>query len=108
MVSSSRAIWVLTAGCVTPHGAGRPRLASLLAPAHIAVLREEQLVRGLGEAMAKLRAVYGEDMLRDTSNLTLITGPSRTADIEMTLSLGIHGPPQIHVVLIRAAPADRA
>jgi len=82
------------------HGPGRPRLASLLAPAHIAVVREGQLVRGLGEAIALLRERYGDAVLSDVSNLTLITGPSRTADIEMTLALGIHGPPQIHVVLI--------
>lgn len=82
------------------HGPGRPRLASLLAPAHIAIIREGQLVRGLGEAIALLRQRYGDDPLAETSNLTLITGPSRTADIEMTLALGIHGPPQVHVILI--------
>ncbi|MCU0493289.1 MAG: lactate utilization protein [Chloroflexaceae bacterium] len=82
------------------HAPGKPRLASLLAPAHIAVLRESQLVRGLGEALALVRQRHGDDIFDTTSNITLITGPSRTADIEMTLSLGIHGPPEIHVVLI--------
>ncbi len=82
------------------HGRGRPRTASLLAPYHIAVIRSGQLVRGLGEALAQARARHGSDIFSDTSNLTLITGPSRTADIEMTLSLGIHGPQEIHVVLI--------
>ncbi|NTW00436.1 MAG: LUD domain-containing protein [Oscillochloris sp.] len=84
------------------HGVGRPRLASLLAPYYIAVLRTSQLVRGLGEALAQLRNRYGSDIFISTSNLTLITGPSRTADIEMTLALGIHGPQEIHVVLIKA------
>jgi L-lactate dehydrogenase complex protein LldG len=82
------------------HGRGRPRLASLLAPYHIAVLRSSQLVRGLGDALAQARSRYGADIFTATSNMTLITGPSRTADIEMTLSLGIHGPQEIHVVLI--------
>jgi len=82
------------------HGPGRPRLASLLAPYHIAVLRSGQIVRGLGDALAQARARHGSDIFTDTSNLTLITGPSRTADIEMTLSLGIHGPQEIHVVLV--------
>jgi L-lactate dehydrogenase complex protein LldG len=82
------------------HGKGRPRLASLLAPYHIAVLRSSQLVRGLGDALALARSRYGNGIFTDTSNLTLITGPSRTADIEMTLALGIHGPQEIHVVLI--------
>ncbi|NJM07312.1 LUD domain-containing protein, partial [Candidatus Gracilibacteria bacterium] len=82
------------------HGPGRPRIASLLAPVHIAVVRPTQLVRGLGAALATLRERYGDALFRDTSNLTLITGPSRTADIEMTLTLGIHGPRELHVVLV--------
>jgi L-lactate dehydrogenase complex protein LldG len=85
---------------VLRHGPGRPRLASLLAPTHIAVVRTEQLVRGLGEALARLRAEHGDALFDATSNLTLITGPSRTGDIEMTLALGIHGPPELHVILV--------
>lgn len=85
---------------VMRHGPGKPRLASLLAPAHIAIVRSEQLVRGLGEALTELRNTHGDALFADTSNLTFITGPSRTADIEMTLSLGIHGPPELHVVII--------
>ncbi len=82
------------------HGPGRPRIASLLAPCHLAIVFTRQLVRGLGEALAIMIERYGADVFTPTSNLTLITGPSRTADIEMTLSLGIHGPPQIHVILV--------
>jgi L-lactate dehydrogenase complex protein LldG len=82
------------------HGPERPRLASLLAPVHVAIVREQQLVRGLGDAIAHIRSRYGADPFANTSNLTFITGPSRTADIEMTLTLGIHGPKEIHVVLI--------
>jgi L-lactate dehydrogenase complex protein LldG len=81
-------------------GAGRGRMASLLAPVHIAVLRAEQLARGLGEALARIQEQHGPDIFADASNLTLITGPSRTADIELTLTLGVHGPREIHVVLI--------
>jgi L-lactate dehydrogenase complex protein LldG len=82
------------------HGPGRPRLASLLAPAHIALVRTNQIVRGLGEALALLRERHGATLFDATSNLTFISGPSRTADIEMTLSLGIHGPPQLHVIIL--------
>ncbi|MGQ9928531.1 MAG: LutC/YkgG family protein [Chloroflexaceae bacterium] len=85
---------------VLRHGPGRPRLASLLAPAHIAVVRRSQLVRGLGEALTLLRERHGAALFDATSHLTFITGPSRTADIEMTLSLGIHGPPEVHVVVV--------
>jgi L-lactate dehydrogenase complex protein LldG len=81
-------------------GVGRGRLASLVAPVHIAVLRREQIVRGLGAALALLQARHGPDVFADSSNLTLISGPSRTGDIELTLTLGVHGPREIHVVLI--------
>jgi L-lactate dehydrogenase complex protein LldG len=81
-------------------GAGRGRLASLIAPVHIAVLRNSQIVRGLGAALALLQQRHGRDMFADSSNLTLISGPSRTGDIELTLTLGVHGPREIHVVLI--------
>jgi len=81
-------------------GAGRGRLASLIAPVHIAVLRQAQIVRGLGAALALLQGQHGRDLFVDSSNLTLISGPSRTGDIELTLTLGVHGPREIHVVLI--------
>lgn len=81
-------------------GVGRGRLASLVAPVHIAVLRREQIVRGLGAALALLQARHGPDVFSESSNLTLISGPSRTGDIELTLTLGVHGPREIHVVLI--------
>jgi L-lactate dehydrogenase complex protein LldG len=81
-------------------GPGRGRLASLIAPVHIAVLRRAQIVRGLGAALALLQEQHGRDLFVDSSNLTLISGPSRTGDIELTLTLGVHGPREIHVVLI--------
>ena len=86
-------------------GPGRGRLASLLAPAHIAVLRREQIVRGLSEALAIMQQRHGSDIFLDSSNLTLISGPSRTGDIEQTLTLGVHGPREIHVVLIENSTA---
>jgi L-lactate dehydrogenase complex protein LldG len=81
-------------------GSGRGRLASLIAPVHIAVLRHAQIVRGLGAALALLQQQHGRDLFVGSSNLTLISGPSRTGDIELTLTLGVHGPREIHVVLI--------
>ncbi len=88
-----------SATLVIHSGAGRPRMASLLAPVFIAVVRREQFVRGLGEAIERIKQTYG-DVLADASALTLITGPSRTADIELTLTLGVHGPREVHVVMI--------
>lgn len=78
-------------------GPGRSRLSSLLAPVHIAVLRADRIYPSL----ATLLAAH-EDVAEQGSNLVLITGPSRTADIEMTLTRGVHGPGEVHVVILGA------
>lgn len=89
-----------SASIVLRGGAGRPRLASLLAPIYIAIIRKSQLVRGLGEALMRLQSDYPDDFFRDSSSLTFITGPSRTADIELTLTLGVHGPREVHAIML--------
>lgn len=76
-------------------GPGRGRIASLLPPLHIAMLRVSQLHVSYAAFLAAHPRI--EDV---GSNLVLITGPSRTADIEMTLTRGVHGPGEVHVVLI--------
>lgn len=82
-------------------GQGRGRLASLIAPMHIALLPEECIVRTLPDAFDRLSNTFGAGLFRDRSNVTLITGPSRTADIELSLTLGVHGPREIHAVVIK-------
>jgi L-lactate dehydrogenase complex protein LldG len=79
-------------------GAGRSRLASLLTPVHIAVLRADCMYPTLTAFLAA-----HADIAEQGSNLVLITGPSRTADIEMTLTRGVHGPGEIHVVVLENA-----
>jgi len=74
-------------------GEARPLTASLLPDLHIAILRESDLVATLAEALARPE-------IRSASAAAIITGPSRTGDIEMTLSIGVHGPKEIHVFLI--------
>lgn len=78
-------------------GPGRSRLASLLPPLHVALLPVERLYPDLG---AFLQAQPQLASPSAGSNLVLITGPSRTADIEMTLTIGVHGPKEVHVFLI--------
>ncbi len=77
-------------------GPGRGRMASLLPPVHVAVIRATQIL----PSYAALLAMH-PDVAASGSNLVLITGPSRTADIEMTLTRGVHGPGQVHVVITR-------
>ncbi len=70
--------------------AGRPLTASLLPWAHLAILREADILPALPQALA-------HPALRGSASAALISGPSRTADIEMTLTIGVHGPGYLHV-----------
>ena len=78
---------------VVTAAAGKPLRASLLPKAHFAVLPESKLVADLESAL-----VLPE--LKQTSTAVLISGPSRTADIEMTLTIGVHGPEEVVVFLV--------
>jgi len=71
------------------------RMISLLPPAHLAVVPRERLLTGLDELLSLLPV----PSLR-SSSMVFITGPSRTADIEQILVRGVHGPGEIHVVLV--------
>jgi L-lactate dehydrogenase complex protein LldG len=75
-------------------GAGKPLSASLLPETHIVILRDSQIVASVEEALQM-------NEVRDASTTVLVTGPSRTADIEMTLTIGVHGPREL-VVLVAA------
>ena len=93
---------------VVVSGPGRGRLASLLPPVHLAILPAEWIVRSLPDAFALLATRFGADVVQRHSNITLITGPSRTADIEQSLTLGVHGPKEIHVVVVGVPSAEGA
>ncbi|MCX6549946.1 MAG: lactate utilization protein [Acidobacteria bacterium] len=80
---------------VLAHGPGRGRLASLLPPAHIAVLSARQIWPTMPDLLAARPG-----LLDAGSNLVAIAGPSRTADIEMTLTHGVHGPKYLHVIVV--------
>jgi L-lactate dehydrogenase complex protein LldG len=73
----------------------RHRLVSLLPPVHIAIVDSSQICLTLGEALTALRVSDGE--LSPT--ITFVTGPSRTADIELTLAIGVHGPQRLYVII---------
>jgi L-lactate dehydrogenase complex protein LldG len=71
------------------------RSVSLLPPVHLAVVNTDRLVARMGEV---LRLVSSGE--RNASSLNFITGPSRTSDIEMDLSVGVHGPGKVFVALL--------
>jgi L-lactate utilization protein LutC len=71
------------------------RLVSLLPPVHLAVVPVDRLLTGLDELLSILPRPAER-----SSSMVLITGPSRTADIEQILVRGVHGPGVVHVVLV--------
>jgi L-lactate dehydrogenase complex protein LldG len=91
-----------TGTLMLPSAPQRPTTLNLLADTEIVLLRASRLVGAYEEAWDLLRAELG-DMPR---NVMLVTGPSRSADIEQTLELGAHGPRRLHVVLVENAASQ--
>jgi L-lactate utilization protein LutC len=83
-----------------------PRSLSLLPPVHVAVAARSQLLPDLFDLFAVMQREAASGGM--PSCLTLITGPSKTGDIELRLVTGVHGPGEVHVVLIdpRSCAAD--
>jgi L-lactate dehydrogenase complex protein LldG len=95
----SRALYGLadTGSVVLAASQEEPRANSLLPAVHVSLLAEDRIVAGLAELFAAL----GGEL---PSALAVVTGPSRSGDIEQTLVVGVHGPGEVHVVL---EPASR-
>jgi L-lactate dehydrogenase complex protein LldF len=79
-----------TGSILVVDGKGNPLKASLLPEIHIAILRSADICPSLPDAMP---------LVQNSGAAVFITGPSRTADIEMTLTIGVHGPKEIHVIV---------
>ena len=79
---------------------GLSRLVSLVPPVHIALVRPEEVLESLHDLFLLRRLEYYRRGGEMGSYLNFITGPSRTADIEMTIVQGVHGPRSVHLVLI--------
>jgi L-lactate dehydrogenase complex protein LldG len=88
-----------TGSVVVVSGSGRARAASLVPPIHIAVVAASQIVPDL-ESWWAVQKAAGLEQIRQHSNVVVITGPSRTADIAMQLVMGMHGPRELHLVLL--------
>lgn len=78
-------------------GAPSPTLLNFLPETHIVVLDAKDLAGTYEELWATLKARYGEAMPR---TLNLVTGPSRSGDIEQTILMGAHGPKQMHIIVV--------
>ena len=84
-----------TGGLLLAPGPAEPRLLSLVPPVHVALLRAERIFDTLYQAFRELGWNAGLP-----PNALVISGPSKTADIEQTLAYGVHGPKRLVVVLV--------
>jgi L-lactate dehydrogenase complex protein LldG len=86
---------VASTGSVLLSSAVVHRSTGLLPPTHLVILDEDAIVPGFDQLMARLGPLAAE-----TAHLALITGPSRTSDIEMTTVRGVHGPERVIVLVV--------
>jgi len=92
-----------TGSLVLVSGGGRPRSTALLPPYHVAVFDREALVESLEQAGVCFEAWHeGPAEPGRGAAIHVITGPSRTADIELTLTRGVHGPKEVHAIFVDA------
>lgn len=79
-------------------GAENPTTLNFLPDSHIVVIRAKDILGSYEDAWNALRNVYGERVMPRTVNL--VSGPSRTADIEQIIVMGAHGPRRLHVIVL--------
>lgn len=84
-------------------GEGKGRAVTALPPVHVAVLEAERLVPSLGDFLAIASKREGKDIPSLDKYISFITGPSRTGDIELALTIGVHGPGEVHIILFDPA-----
>lgn len=94
-VTSAAALLAATGSVVLDNTEMRTRSASLLPPVHLCVASADRLVGGPSDVLRTL----GDEAARLPSNLVFVTGPSRTGDIEQLLTIGVHGPTIVEIVV---------
>ncbi len=92
-ISTAQAAIAETGTLVLDSACERHRLVSLVPPVHIAIINASSIVETLADALALLQKK------EISPAITFITGPSRTADIELTLAIGVHGPQELYVIV---------
>jgi L-lactate dehydrogenase complex protein LldG len=98
-IGLSTARWAIaeTGSLVLEHGPGKGRTVTLLPPTHVAVLPVDRILRTVPEAIGKYAGGEAGEL---PANVSFHTGPSRSGDIEMSIFVGMHGPGDVHVVLV--------
>jgi len=100
-ITGGNALIAETGTLVLVTNEGNADLATSLPPVHIAIVGIEKIVPTLDDAVAVLKLLARSATGQKLSTYTqFITGPSRSADIELTLQIGVHGPKELHFVLL--------
>ena len=94
-LTGAEAAFAETGSIVLRSGAGRSRMASLVPLVHIALIPVDRVFRSSLHWLTETSASIASE-----ANVVFVTGPSRTADIELQLTLGVHGPEHLHVIVV--------
>jgi L-lactate dehydrogenase complex protein LldG len=97
-ITSCEALIARTGSIMMTTASSSGRTTSVYAPVHICIARSSQLVYDIKEALQMMKDKYKENL---PSLITFATGPSRTADIEKTLVVGVHGPKEVYCLLLQ-------
>jgi L-lactate dehydrogenase complex protein LldG len=98
-ITSCESLVVRTGSIVMSAAQVNGRTASVYAPVHICIAFTNQLLYDVKDALQAAKNKYGNNL---PSLITFATGPSRTADIEKTLVVGVHGPKEVYLFLVEA------
>jgi L-lactate dehydrogenase complex protein LldG len=101
-ITSCELLVARTGSIILSSGQQSGRSTSVYAPIHICIAYTSQLVYDLKDGIQQLKEKYTDQL---PSLITLATGPSRTADIEKTLVVGVHGPKEVFLFLVEGQPA---
>lgn len=98
-LTSAHAAFAATGSLLLGHGPQTARMASLLPLRHVALVPLSRLYANVESWLAERRERDLLEFMRRHPNIAMVTGPSKSADIEMNLTLGVHGPRHLHVIL---------
>jgi len=98
-ITGAEAALSATGSLVLVSGPGRHRTTSLLPRTHIAVITQDQILPNM-ESWLVTQRENEHKSFNQAANINIVSGPSRTADIAMELILGMHGPENLHIIII--------
>lgn len=99
-ISGANVVAAETGSLVVIENEGNARLSTGFPPVHIAIVGVEKVVQTFSEAMKVAEVTWRYATGRTPSYVNIISGPSKTADIEKTVTYGVHGPKEFHVVFL--------